>query len=161
MKKNNIFAHIIYEFEMYLFTFSKMAEMSNSQQNAQALYNACFDSHLIHLRNLIEFFNNEKSCINVNFLLNSGNNSFSVLNPNNYYKHLINKTCDHLTKERYENATIDTEQITMINNVYSNVCSSIKAWLSFILSTPDLKPSFYTMLQDEKEEIRTFANSLM
>ena len=64
-KKKNLFEHLFYEFEMYLKTYAELVTMSPDQEDADFKKNVLLESHAVHLRNLIEFFNCEKNCLNM------------------------------------------------------------------------------------------------
>lgn len=154
MNKNNIFEHVLYEMQMYHFTYQKLLTYKNSNAwEEQVLFNAFWDSHLLHLRNLIDFFNNEEHCINVNFLLNSGNDSFRVPNDSNENKRIINKSCDHLTKERFEISDLHIRQLKLVNTMYPIVSEQIRQWLNYIQSTNDLKTDFIINREDSMNMI--------
>ena len=99
-QKGNLFDHVLYEFEMYIYTYYKISDNTVARKSDQATYNALLESHAIHLRNLIEFFNCEKDCISMKTLFEKVvDTSFD---DNQYQaKKIVNKAISHLTKERY------------------------------------------------------------
>ena len=73
MDKNNIFEHILYEIQTYLYTFQKIYEMSiKGLIENQPLFNVCRDSHFLHLRNIMDFFGSKpnKTDIHWDYVIN-------------------------------------------------------------------------------------------
>ena len=67
--KKNIFDHIIYEFNMYLYTYTLLLKGEKDKRKR----NMILESQAIHLRNLIEFFNSEPKCITVDTIFSHCN----------------------------------------------------------------------------------------
>lgn len=94
--KKNIFDHILYEIEMYIATYKMLFNYALLED--KLLNNMVLESHAIHLRNLIEFFNCEKNCITTETIF-LGSQDFTFVDLMNAKK-TINKTIEHLTLER-------------------------------------------------------------
>ena len=98
-QKSNIFDHVLYEFEMYIETYYKLCENAFVRKVDQVTYNAILESHAIHLRNLIDFFNSERDCISVKTVFEEPDDK--SFNDSKYKaKQTVNKAINHLTKER-------------------------------------------------------------
>ena len=91
--KKNIFDHILYEFEMYLYTYKEL--QNDIEQDKR---NVLLESHAIHLRNLIEFFNRERDCITTKTIFSDDVDLSFHFSEND--KKPINKAIEHLTMER-------------------------------------------------------------
>ncbi len=152
-KKKNLFEHLFYEFEMYLKTYAELGTtISPDQEDADFKRNVLLESHAIHLRNLIEFFNCEKNCLNMDTVF-TGNHDLSFDDSTIKAKQTINKTIDHLTKERY--TWNQTEQdltirfnavIHLMYNYY--IVARIKSCISLLANNTDINANVYSDLQD-------------
>ena len=110
--KSNPFDHLLYEFEMYLSTYEFVNQTTDISITVK---NALIESHGIHLRNLLEFFNCQEKSFNTTTIFNC-NRFFGVADPSNSTKQVINKSIGHLTKERFSwNQTED--DLTIRHNV--------------------------------------------
>ena len=58
MVEENIFDHILYEFQMYVFTYYQVYVSVESKR--QVYMNLLLDSHMLHLRNVANFFDVKK-----------------------------------------------------------------------------------------------------
>ena len=148
MDKNNIFEHVAYEFDMYLYSFEKIIESRLFKARYgyienQNLFNTYWDSHFLHLRNLIDFFacdHSQLTDINVNTFFNGQNThqQFQVddiikdtndkeitikTNHNGNSREepltcriIINKSVDHITSERANFETVFVDK-TQMNNM--------------------------------------------
>ena len=57
VRKGNIFDHLLYEFEMYLETYSRLVALKDEEDDCVFKRNVLLESHAVHMRNIIEFFN--------------------------------------------------------------------------------------------------------
>ena len=107
-RKKNIFDHIFYEIEMFLYTFSD----SNIKNLNVYLKNAVMESNRIHLRNLFDFFRKEKRYVDDIILcdiLSNADTINKIENVEDKHKDLvkdckkaINKLTAHLSHLRVE-----------------------------------------------------------
>jgi len=105
-RKKNIFDHIFYEIEMFLYTFSD----SNIKNLNVYLKNAVMESNRIHLRNLFDFFRKEKRYdddIIISDLISNAGTLRKIENVEDKFKNLvkeckevIDKLTAHLTLKR-------------------------------------------------------------
>lgn len=100
IKKGNIFDHVLYEIQMYIETYIRLLKHIQEQNTDVILKNMILESHAVHLRNMIEFFNREQECITTDTIF-SGKVDLSFNDTEMKAKQTINKTIGHLTKERY------------------------------------------------------------
>ncbi len=157
-KKKNLFEHLFYEFEMYLKTYSELVTVSPNQEDADFKRNVLLESHAVHLRNLIEFFNCEKNCLNMDTVF-TGNHDLSFDDSSIKAKQTINKTIDHLTKERYTwNQTEQDLTIrfnAVIHLMYNHyIVSRIKSCISLLANNTDINPDACSDLQDPSIQAR-------
>ena len=97
-KKRNIFNHLLYEFQMYLETYLRLWNHIHEQNHDDILKNIILESHAVHLRNLIEFFNRENNCITTDTIF-TGNLDMSY-DDSRYKARSSNKRKIHLEPDR-------------------------------------------------------------
>lgn len=130
--KGMVLEHVLYEMEMYLSTLIFLNQLNDEIDKTKTAYlnltnqkNMCIESHQIHLRNLLEFFNGDispdvendeslekcnkkkKQRKNTNIVYSSIVNNADTLRVENMrvnggrtVKTIINKSISHLTEER-------------------------------------------------------------
>ena len=159
-QKANIFDHILYEFEMYIATYMELFQ-SVKQLNTIEI-NVLLESHAIHLRNLIEFFNNEKDCITTNTIFKN-EHDFRFDDSNLKAKQAINKSIGHLTKERYKwnrtvnDLTLKLDQI--IKKMFRcYIVNRVRKCVDMLINTEDIREIFLESLNDI--EIKNRLNKL-
>ena len=163
--KSNRFEHLLYEFEMYLDTYSLIVKNANFPTYPCTLRNALLESHAIHLRNLMEFFNCEKNCITTKIVFD-GAHDLSI-DKTLCDKQCINKTVDHLTKERFEwnkdqGKNLTTRFEMAIHNMYPEITKRIKVCVNLLLSGTEINDSWKSDLNNTEIQLRLKAleNSL-
>ena len=150
VNKRNIFEHILYEFQMYLYSYQKLVLLSQEMKkdnNWQLEYNLAWDAHFLHLRNIIEFFNNSEHAITTLTVLKCNPKLF-IEDAGNEHKRAINKSIDHLTIERVnENMTEKSNETFkyMINLVPQRI-------VSFLLILDDKDNVKVEYLKDLEED---------
>lgn len=136
-RKTNIFEHVFYEFDMYLYTYQRIIEIGKYREEEsfnQNEYNMAWDAHFLHLRNLIEFFNDEKNCISAQDILCCEydlkvNSEWEYYGETMTFKKVINKTVDHLTMERLEGKVWAEKQLFTIDQMIKIIPQRILTFL--------------------------------
>ena len=100
-RKSNMFDHLLYEFEMYIFTFSRLSNLNPNHEDHALMKNVLIESHAVHLRNLIEFFNCDFGGINMKTIF-SEPQDLSFDDTALEAKKTVNRAIEHLTEERYK-----------------------------------------------------------
>lgn len=156
--KSNIFDHLLYEFEMYFFTYRKLRRLSQRGGYDQFMINVLCESHAVHLRNIIEFFNQDKDCITTKDIF-VGELDFSFDDSTIKAKQTINKAIDHLTKQRYTwNRTSKdltdrfNDVITKMYNAY--IVCRIERSVQFMIHETYIKSNLVDKLHDEQIQFR-------
>lgn len=155
--KYNRFEHILYEFVMYLQTYSYVYDNADFTQYPDVIRNALIESYGTHLRTMIEFFNCEEDCISVKNVF-KGTHDMRIVDPENKVKKTINKTISHLTKERFSKEEVD-ETLTVkyskaAYNMYPVVFQRIKSCVELLLTETDISDDYLPDLRNEKIQVR-------
>lgn len=120
-KRDNIFEHVLYEFNMYLQTFYHWVMIEEEKGNVYK-NNVNYESHQIHLRILMEFFEDE-SIKSDDIVVSTVVNSIEglIINKDDFIeeKKSINKSISHITKTRCKKDY--DENVTYIINMYTVV----------------------------------------
>lgn len=190
MNKKNIFEHISYEFDMYLYTFHKIYEMClykihRGYTENQNLFNAFWDSHFLHLRNLIDFFNydcsqftditvktffDNKICkeFKIDDTIKDKNNEDIIIRNNHNgkskeepltFRMIINKSVDHITLERVkfeEYFTKNTQSMDMGHFQKDTIFSMIKIIPSLIIKFVNLLESSKDLQESHKKDFESY-----
>lgn len=153
VNKNNIFEHLLYEFRMYLETYSRLCNHIREKNSDSILKNMILESHAVHLRNLIEFFNREKECITTETIFLS-NHNLMYDDSKMKAKQIVNKTVDHLTKERYTwNQTekdLTVRYAMVINQLFPELASRIIKCVDLLLQETDVRSEYMNDLHNNK-----------
>lgn len=117
----------------------------------QNLYNMALESHSVHLRNLIEFFNCDgNNCIDTKTLLSDphcfslSGEPFDSLNVKQY----VNKAVDHLTEERFKwdgkgkKDLAERQKIIPVTIFEYYMATRIKAFLKMLLEPNSVKQKY-------------------
>ena len=168
-QKKNIFDHLLYEFEMYLRTYSELVALDDSQKDVDFKRNVLIESHAVHLRNLIEFLNYETDCITTKTVF-TGNHDLSFDDSLIKAKQTINKAIDHLTKERYTWNQTKRDLTLRINDIihrmyYFYIVDRIKKCISMLMNNTDINSTVIADLQNERiqarlHDLEEYCNSL-
>lgn len=149
---------------MYLETYLRLWNHIHEQNHDDILKNIILESHAVHLRNLIEFFNRENNCITTDTIF-TGNLDMSYDDSRYKAKQVINKTIDHLTKERYTwNQTEKDLTIQfgyLIHIMYQTIMASrIIKCVDMLLQEAHVKPELIEDLHNEKiqKQLKELAN---
>ena len=145
---------------MYLETYSALIEVINKEINASNdekyklvfKRNVLIESHAVHLRNLIEFFNRDNNCLTTETIF-TGNHDLSFDDSTILAKQTINKAIDHLTEQRYKwNQTSNDLTIrfdNIIHVMYKNIIvDRIKKCVTLLLNNTDVKQEHLLSLHD-------------
>ena len=157
-EKSNLFDHIFYEFEMYIQTYRSLPRCRLGTDYNQIMHNALLESHAVHLRNLIELFNGGKDCITTNIIF-IGAHDFSFDDTEIQAKQTVNKTTEHLTKERVTWNQTEKDLTIRINYVIQKmygeiIVPRIKDCIELLLQEKDVKPELIGMLHEEIIQFR-------
>lgn len=154
-RKSNLFDHLLYEFEMYLITYFSLCD--NDQSNSAFKRNVLIESHAVHLRNLIEFFNCEKNCLTMKSVF-VGDHDLSFDDSTMKAKQTISKAIDHLTEERYTWNQTEKDLTIRFNDVipqmYGIICVRVRECIDLLLNNTDVKQVVQSDLQDESIQFR-------
>lgn len=134
--------HILYEIEMYFYSYKRLAGIDSIQAQNPLERNIVYEDHMIHLRNLIEFFNCAENTIHVKDVLNT-DEDFSFVEESKNVKHAINKSVGHITKERFTNPDKVIEGcLDGINDLYSIICQRVERFMEMINDKDYLKSNY-------------------
>lgn len=161
--KENIFEHIFYEMNMYMSTYMELHRFwTRGITPCQYRYNTVIESHCVHLRNLIEFFNpdnskqihdehknkeqkqEDKNIVYTHVLVT--NCRFTYNDEKYKIKQLINKSVNHLSLKRFawENnpgKSLSERQMKDIPRVFPLICRRIKYFL-LLLENNNIKEKY-------------------
>ena len=126
-----LFEHILYEMRTYIVTW----KLLHSPQGypGQIVHNPLYESHVLHLRNLIDFFNcDDKGHVDDIFV------NKVLIDSSNYYietstdlRKAINKTVQHLST--YRAKQLDKHELSnAINDLYPIVLEKINKFYNDI-----------------------------
>ena len=162
--KNNIFDHVLYEFEMYIYSYSELIRLCPPKGLDQLKYNMAIECYSVHLRNILEFFNCDggENCIDVNMILKGSHNYALSGEP---YKSLmvkqyVNKSVDHLSRQRFcwdgdEIKDLAERQKKIPIVMFKQYISiRIKAFLKQLLSQHDVKPEWINFCNEQLIQMR-------
>ena len=157
-EKSNIFDHVLYEFEMYIQTYRTIPRCRIGTNDDQFLHNALLESHSVHLRNLIEFFNREKNCITTETLF-VGAHDLSFDDKIIQAKQTVNKTIEHLTIERVTWNQTEKDLTIRSNDVIHTMFGAvivprIKECVELLTQETDVKPELIDKLRESCIQIR-------
>lgn len=155
--KSNRFEHLLYEFKMYLDTYSLVVRNANFATYPDTLRNALIESHAIHLRNLIEFFNCDEKCITTKMVFD-GSHDLRI-DESLCDKQCINKAVEHLTEERFtwnseEDKDLTIRFASVVHMIYPEIANRIKTCVSLLLSKTDINESWKSDLNDSNIQTR-------
>lgn len=158
--KCNIFEHVFYEMQMYLYSLYKLSMFEQLEINTQLEYNLVWDTHFLHIRNLLDFFNCESDSITVDTIL-VNKKDFTISQEEFKYKQVINKTVDHLTIERVKKANkMSNLQLKVIKDMSIVIPERIRIFLDLLDDYENVKTEYKAHLSNEeiqelKKSIRT------
>ncbi len=147
------FEHIIYEMDMYKMTWILMQQFTGRD----AMHNAVYESHVLHLRNLIDFFNGISNIPNDDIIISKvlTEHSRYSLEIDDGLRKMINKSVQHLTEYRADK--LDKEALSNeINKMYPKICTRIELFESDIRVPGKLKDEYvrdYERYMKESEQI--------
>ena len=123
---------------MYKMTWTLMQQFSEHD----AMHNAVYESHVLHLRNLIHFFNcasiKPDDIIISRVLIEHSGYS---LKTEPIFRDMINKSVQHLTTYRADE--LDKEALSNeINKMYPKICTRIELFESDIRVSGKLKDEY-------------------
>lgn len=157
-RKSNIFDHVLYEFQMYFETYFRLKLLCMKQNVDIISKNIVLESHAVHLRNLIEFFNRDINCITTDTIF-IGNHDLSYDDSQIQAKQVINKAIDHLTKERY--TWIKTGNDLTVRGAFLPstmftyyIASRIIKCIDLLIQETDVRSEFMDDLYDESIQRR-------
>lgn len=156
--KSNIFDHVLYEFEMYLQTYGVVYGMLVGTSHGQFEKNVFLESHAVHLRNLIEFFNRERDCITTDTVF-VGEHDLSFDDSALKAKQTVSKTIDHLTKERYTWNQTEKDLTIRYSDVIHEMFRSyivfrIRDCVELLIQETDVRPELLDKLHDDRIQSR-------
>ena len=157
-RKSNIFDHVLYEFQMYFETYFRLHAYCIEKNIDYISKDIVLESHAVHLRNLIEFFNRDKNCITTETLF-YGDHDLSFDDTAIKAKQIISKTIDHLTKERYTWINTDSDLTVrgafLPSTMFKNyIASRIIKCVDLLLQETDVRPEFINDLHDSNIQRR-------
>lgn len=152
--KKLMLEHILYEMIMYLVTANML------EKPDQIKFNIIWECHLLHLRNLIEFFTEAKRSILYNHVLDEAD--FLKLNYADLEqaKKIADKTVHHLTQERFKELKYTINARAEADNAKTLIVPAIR---NFLLVLPDkIKDGYRKELSVQKiiDDIKTVENLL-
>lgn len=157
-RKSNIFEHVLYEFQMYFETYFRLRALCTGEKKDNILKDIVLESHAVHLRNLIEFFNRDQNCITTETIF-KGDHDLSFDDSTIKAKQFVNKTIDHLTKERY--TWIRTENDLTVRGAFlpstmffNFMASRIVACVDLLLQETEVRPEFIDALHADNTQQR-------
>lgn len=136
--------------------------MLKSEKLDQIMYNIVWESHLVHLRNLIKFFTEAEDCIRYSYVLDGAD--FSKINDEDLKKakRIANKTVNHLTKERFEKVEEYTGNAqARVNKAEPLIVSAIQDFLDVLpQKIKDVYRKDITELKDDIEKVKILLNTV-
>ena len=174
--KDNIFAHIFYEFRMYIDTyiaFSYLEETINrinvddDFKSPFLDYRFCNDilieSHATHLRNMIYFFKSKKKSINCSTVFDI-NPQIGISDPHDKKSKLISQALSHLTEDRYKSTyningvekDLSDALIDIINEMYPVIYGKIAEYVRILSNGDTVKDEFKEKLSCYRPKIEAF-----
>ena len=127
------FEHIIYEMNMYKMTWDLLQQFTGRD----AMHNAVYESHVLHLRNLLDFFNGISNIHNDDIIISKvlTEHSRYSLEIDDGLRKMINKSVQHLTTYRADE--LDKEILSNeIIEIYPQICKRIE-WFESDIDNPD------------------------
>lgn len=157
-RKSNIFEHVLYEFQMYFETYFRLHTYCQEENIDYISKDIVLESHAVHLRNLIEFFNQDKNCITTETIF-FGNHDLSFDDTTIKAKQIISKAIDHLTKERY--TWINTDGDLTVRGAFlpstmfvNYIASRIITCVDLLLQEKDVRPELIDDLRADNTQRR-------
>ena len=134
-------SHILYEIEMYYYSYKRLSGIDSLQPQNPLERNVVYEDHMIHLRNMIEFFNCAKDTITVKHVLKV-DYDFSFEDKFNV-KRAINKSIGHITKERFtEPGKVIDGCLDGINELYSTINQRVDEFMELLKHEDNLNPDY-------------------
>lgn len=177
--KNNIFEHVLYEFEMYLDTYSLLIKLNNIGALGQFSKNVLIESHLIHLRNLMEFFtsvgedktlNSDPTPPKTNASNSRNQNDINIktiftadciptIRDESHMKQTVNRALSHLSKDRYRRADGNDSHRIKVNDAIlemyrRHIPERIMAALELLHTESHVNKEFIEHLKDDRIQNR-------
>lgn len=155
-QKQNVFDHILYEFEMYIETHEMLENgfFQRRMNYTTVLKNAVIESHAIHLRNLLSFFEGKDS-INCNTICTSMDKI--GIKAVEQKKKIISLAVCHLGEERYicssEDSNISIQFAKLSEELFPVVCKYIFSFLNK-LQNGDVHNKYLDMYENDKIQKR-------
>ena len=137
---------------MYFETYFRLRAYCQEEHIDYILKDIVLESHAVHLRNLIEFFNRDKNCITTETIF-FGDLDLSFDDTTIKAKQIISKTIDHLTKERYTwintNSDLTVRGAFLPSTMFKYyIASRIIKCVDLLLQETDVRPEFINDLHD-------------
>lgn len=155
--KKNIFDHVLYEFEMYYYSYKNLILINSISEEECSdrwfLKNAIYESHSVHLRNLLHFFSARDS-ININTVL--ANNTIPMISNWDKKTKIIDKTISHISIERtweeFENSNLTLGMDSLIKDEYLQISHRIFLFLEQLSDKNNINSSYVSDF--EKRDIQ-------
>ena len=176
-QKNNIFEHILYEINMYLFTYDLfLTRFYEPEGDSDYLIvrNTILEAQFVHMRNVTDFFLNKASfsddivldtvleksvssqCqLNKANLVLKDNNGNALLNKNGnqiYCSEIINKSVAHLTGARFD-SNMEFLQGRVIEIMIGLLFNCIKSFVDLLQTPTNVVPDYQNDLTNYQSQI--------
>ena len=134
---------------------------SNKYLSNQFLNNIILESHLVHARNILEFF----------FPTNGKHRKYKTIVASSYlsetytvtkcqmvddFRDIISQTCDHITERRFVDSIFQKERSEMILEMFPILQEYIINWLTFIKTTNVLLRDYQSFFSEAFSDIELF-----
>lgn len=133
--KENVFNHVFYEFQMYLFTYYFIYPNC-------LIKNITIESHLTHLRNVAAFFDdrnkNRSGYVVYSDYINSADLGIDKQTADNVQRY-VSQSVSHITKDRHE-SDLTSKTIPLKKEMFCILKCKISDYM--VLLDNDLKPNF-------------------
>ena len=121
MRQDYYFEHIFYEMVMYEQTFRLLFI-----HNIDIIHNAIWESHIIHLRNLIDFFDKSSSSHEDDILVSKVlvNTDFYPMDTPQDFKDKLNKSVQHLStygSDELEKSQLSKEVVNIHSKIFERI----------------------------------------
>ena len=174
--KDNIFAHIFYEFRMYIDTYNAFGYLEETINRIKVddgfktpfldytfFNNILIESHATHLRNLIYFFTSKKGNINLSTVFVTIP-QIGISDPHDKMSKLISQALSHLTEDRYKSTyaikgvekDLPEALIDLINEMHPVIYGKITDYVRILSNGDTVKDEFKEMLLCYRPKIEAF-----
>jgi len=155
--KKNIFDHVFYEFEMYYYSYKHLILINTISEEKCSdrwfLKNAIYESHSVHLRNLLHFFS-ARGTININTVLKT--NSEHGISEWDKKTQLINKAISHIAIERtweeFETSNLTLKMDNLIKEEFPQISHKVFLFLEQLSDKNNIDSTYVSDF--EKENIQ-------